>query len=143
MLNSPPMPLTIFCDFDGTVVPDDIEFEIFARFGGPDKAGDVVARWERGELTVPERLTEGFAHLHASRAELEAFMDTLLFDPTFPAFVRFCEDHHLPIVILSDGLTWYVQRILERCGVGHLPVIANERNSPGTRLSRKFMVLPQ
>lgn len=126
MLHSPPMPLTIFCDFDGTIVPYDSEFEIFARFGGPDKAGDVVARWERRELTARERIEQGFARLRVSRAALEDFLDEVPIDPTFPPFVRFCQDHSLPLTILSDGLVWYIQRILDRHGLGDLPIVANE-----------------
>ncbi len=38
------MPPAIFIDFDGTIVPYDVEFELFAHFGGPTRAGDVVAR---------------------------------------------------------------------------------------------------
>lgn len=130
MLHSRPMPLTIFCDFDGAVVPYDIEFEIYARFGGPDKAGAVVARWERGELTARERAEQGFARLHVSRAALEDFLDEVPIDPTFPSFVRFCKDHDLPLTILSDGLVWYIQRILDGTGLAACPSSPTKSLSP-------------
>ncbi len=126
MLHSAPVSLIIFCDFDGTIVPGDVEFEMFARFGGPDRAGDVVARWERGELTAKERIEQGFANLHVSRAALEEFVDDFPLDPTFRPFVRFCQEQSLPLAVVSEGLTWYIRRILERGGAGSLPVLANE-----------------
>jgi 2,3-diketo-5-methylthio-1-phosphopentane phosphatase len=116
----------LLCDFDGTIVPGDVEFEMFARFGGPDRAGDVVARWERGELTAKERIEQGFARLHVSRAALEKFIDDFPFDPTFAPFARFCQEQRLPLAVISEGLAWYIRRILDRAGVGPLPLLANE-----------------
>ena len=101
------MPPAIFIDFDGTVVPYDVEFELFARFGGADRAGDVVARWERGELDVPERLRLGFKALRqagVTRDQLEAFLDQVPMDPSFPRFLKFLEERGWPHAILSDGL---------------------------------------
>ena len=126
MLDCALVSLVVFCDFDGTIVPVDVEFEMFARFGGPDKAGDVVARWERGELTARDRIEQGFANLNTPRAALSRFLDEIPIDPAFPAFVRYCRDHGLPLAIVSEGLTWYIHHILGRHGIEPLPVLANE-----------------
>ncbi len=124
------MPPAILIDFDGTIVPDDVEFEIFARFGGPDKAGDVVARWERGELHVPERLTQGFAALQAggvTRQQMEGFLDEIPLVAGFPEFLQFLNARNWPHSILSDGLVWYIDYILRRQGIESIPpVISNE-----------------
>ena len=124
------MPSAILIDFDGTIVPYDIEFEIFARFGGADKAGDVVARLERGELTVPERLTAGFAALHdggLSRSQLEVFLDDVPIDPTFADFLKLLQERNWPHAILSDGLTWYIEGVLKRHGIDPVQtIISNE-----------------
>lgn len=126
------MPPAIFIDFDGTIVPGDVEFEIFARFGGPDRAGDVVARWQRGELDVPERLTAGFAALQAAgatRDQLENFLDGVPIDPTFPPFLQYLRRRNWPAAILSDGLVWYIEGVLQRHGLNRAdwpPIIANE-----------------
>ncbi len=125
MLHSAPVPFAIFCDFDGTVIPCDVEFEMFARFGGPGRAGDVVARWERGEITARQRIEQGFANLHAPLARLETFLDSVPLDPAFPAFVEFCRAHALPLTLLSEGMDWYIRRILARHGLAALPVLSN------------------
>lgn len=130
--------LSLLIDFDGTVVPCDVEFEIFARFGGPDKAGDVVARWERGELFVPDRLRQGFAAITATRAELEAYLDTVPVDGTFPPFVRFLQQHSIPFAILSDGVDWYIDGILRRHGLPGLPLICNRLSFDGDRPAIAF-----
>ena len=127
------MPPAIFIDFDGAIVPYDVEFELFAHLGGPDRAADVVARWERGELNVPERLTAGFAALRDSGvtvSQLEAFLDQVPFDSAFPQFLHFLESRGWSAAILSDGLTWYIEGILKRHGVASVanipPIISNE-----------------
>jgi 2,3-diketo-5-methylthio-1-phosphopentane phosphatase len=116
----------ILIDFDGTIVPYDVEFEIFAQLGGEGKAGDVVARWERGELDVPGRLTTGFSALQqagVTRQQLEAFLDRVPLEPTFPAFLKFLNAQQWPSAILSDGLVWYIEGILKRYQVQHIPPI--------------------
>ena len=124
------MPPAIFIDFDGTIVPYDVEFELFARFGGDDHAGDAVARWERGELDVPGRLTLGLAALRDSGvavSQLEAFLDKVPLDPSFPTFLDFLDLHRWPATILSDGLVWYIEYILKRYKLSTLPpIISNE-----------------
>lgn len=124
------MPPALLIDFDGTIVPYDIEFELFARFGGADKAGDVVARWERGELTVPERLTAGFTALRdggVTREQLEGFLDGVPIDPSFPDFLKFIQERNWPHAILSDGLGWYIEGVLKRRGIETIPpIISNE-----------------
>jgi len=124
------MPPAIFIDFDGIIVPYDVEFELFAHLGGPSRAGDVVARWERGELDVPERLTTGLTALHDSGvtvSQLETFIDGVPFDSTFPAFLQFLESRQWPAAILSDGLTWYIERVLNQRGVANIPpILSNE-----------------
>lgn len=120
------MPPAIFIDFDGTIVPYDVEFELFARFGGDNRAGEVMARWERGELDVPGRLTLGLAALRDSGvavSQLEAFLDTIPLDPSFPPFLDFLESHHWPAAILSDGLVWYIEYILKRHRLSNIPLI--------------------
>jgi len=124
------MPPALLIDFDGTIVPYDIEFELLARFGGSDKAEDVVARWERGELTVPERLTAGFSALRGggvTRNQLEDFLDDVPIDPSFPDFLQFLQSRNWPHAILSDGLVWYIEGVLRRHKIENVPpIIANE-----------------
>src|SRR5574341_1590276 len=125
-----PMPPAIFIDFDGTVTPYDVEFEIFARLGGIDRAGDVVARWERGELDVPERLRLGFKSLHdagVTRDQLEKFLDGVPIDPSFPPFLQFLQDRAWPHAILSDGLRWYIEGVLKRHNIGVIPPVISNR----------------
>ncbi|HLF01154.1 MAG TPA: HAD-IB family phosphatase, partial [Anaerolineales bacterium] len=134
------MPPALLIDFDGCIVPYDVEFEIFAQLGGESQAGEVVARWERGELNVPERLTIGFSAMRDSgvtRKQMEDFVDRVPLDPTFPNFLEFLRSRNWPHAILSDGLVWYIEGVLKRSGIENIPpIIANEIDfEDGWRLS--------
>ena len=124
------MPPALLIDFDGTIVPYDVEFEIFSQLGGGSQAGDAVGRWERGEITVPERLANGFSALRDSgvtREQLEMFLDGVPLDPSFPRFLQFLQSKNWPHVILSDGLVWYIEGVLRRSGVENIPpIISND-----------------
>ncbi|MBM4423419.1 MAG: HAD-IB family phosphatase [Chloroflexi bacterium] len=124
------MPPAILIDFDGAIVPYDVEFELYAQLGGADRAGDVVARWERRELDVPERLAQGFAALRnggVTRNQLESFLDGVPLDPTFAEFLNFLNARQWPHAILSDGLVWYIEGVLKRHGIANIPpIISNE-----------------
>ncbi|MBI4631636.1 MAG: MtnX-like HAD-IB family phosphatase [Chloroflexi bacterium] len=119
----------IFIDFDGTIVPYDVEFEIFKKFGGEDKAGDVVARWERKELNVPERLTLGFTALREAgvkKSQLDKFLKEVPLDPSFPAFLDFLHRQNWQHAILSDGLVWYIEGVFKKHKLDLPLIISND-----------------
>ena len=119
----------IFIDFDGTIVPYDVEFEIFKKFGGETNAGDVVARWERRELNVPERLTLGFTALReagVTKKQLDSFLATVPLDPSFPSFLTFLQQQNWWHAILSDGLVWYIESVFKKYKLDLPLIISNE-----------------
>jgi 2,3-diketo-5-methylthio-1-phosphopentane phosphatase len=61
----------------------------------------------------------------ASKAELDAALDQIKIDPAFADFVRFCAANFITVSIISDGVDYFIERILARIGLAHVPVIAN------------------
>jgi 2-hydroxy-3-keto-5-methylthiopentenyl-1-phosphate phosphatase len=116
----------VYCDFDGTVVTGDVGNALFRTFAGV-RAVAIVEKYLKGTINAREcLLRECEAVGTVSRDDLEAFADGFALDGGFPAFVSFCRAHEMPIVILSDGLDFYVKRILERHGFGSIPFFANK-----------------
>ncbi len=116
----------VFCDFDGTVCQTDVGRTLFKTFVGEAKAGEIVQRYFSGEISARESLRRecsAVAPLPVSR--LEAFVDQFSVDRFFRPFVDFCRAAEIPVMILSDGLDFYVERILHAGGLGHLPWYAN------------------
>ena len=119
------MSLRVFCDFDGTIVHEDVGNTFFRTFGGP-AAERAVEGYRSGALNARECLeAESAAVGHVSRDALESFVDAFQVDQTFGGFLRWCGEKDVSVTVVSDGLDVYVRRILENAGFGDLTVFAN------------------
>ena len=108
--------IRVFCDFDGTVCLQDVGEQFFRKFAG-EKAEQSIQRLLKGEITVQMSLTELCEAIPSIRQkEFLDFVDQFVIDPHFPEFVRFCEEQEIPLMVLSDGLDAYVERILSNAG---------------------------
>jgi len=117
--------IRIFCDFDGTLATEDIGREIFLKFAGAD-AAVLGAQYVNGEITAREcLLREAAAVVGVQPGQLHDFIDQFRADPSFGEFRAFCDGHDIPIIVLSDGLDVYVERILRRSGFGDVAFFAN------------------
>ncbi len=124
--------MQIFCDFDGTISIKDTADEIFSRFAAPEWE-IIEADWQQGLIGSAECMRQQISLIDASGQELDAALDGLEIDPAFPAFVRFCKSIGAPLIIVSDGVDYFIQRILQRHHLDYLPVIANRLASAGER----------
>ncbi len=120
-----PRKLAVLCDFDGTITPGDTLSILYNRFAGPDCLV-LEKRWAQGEISTPAELQGCFASMRATRAELEGALDPVHIDPCFPDFFRFCQGQGYAFAVLSDGLHWYIDYILQRNGLANVTVFANE-----------------
>ena len=117
--------VAVLCDFDGTATLIDVTDTLYLEFGD-EVCNATTERWSRGEITTPEELRICFSRMYAKKDEMEAFLDTVPLDPGFEDLVSFCERRGYHFAVLSDGLHWYIDRILERHGFEDLTVYCNE-----------------
>lgn len=134
--------LRVFCDFDGTAATEDVGEQLFRTFAG-GKAVEIVQRYFKGKLNARQCLEEECAAVESlSPEEFERFIKQFALDPYFDEFVRFCESLEIPVVILSDGLDFYVSRILRWQGLERLSFFANHvdfvRKGSSTKLVPSF-----
>jgi 2,3-diketo-5-methylthio-1-phosphopentane phosphatase len=134
--------LRVYCDFDGTIATSDVGNKLFRTFAG-EKAAQIVQRYLDGEINARECLTMECAAIESvTQEELAKFVGQFEIDPDFPAFVRYCAEHEMPVTILSDGLDVYVSQILSASNLSHLPWFANHaefvREGSKTRLVPSF-----
>jgi 2-hydroxy-3-keto-5-methylthiopentenyl-1-phosphate phosphatase len=132
----------VFCDFDGTTASHDVGEQLFRTFAGA-QAVEIVRGYLDGSITAQQCLRRECAAVEsASPEELERFIEQFALDPHFKEFVVFCEARGIPLVILSDGLDFYVGRMLRRNGLERLPFFANHlefsREGPATKLVPSF-----
>lgn len=113
-------------DFDGTACLQDVSEVLLDAFGKPGwEAYDEAV--DRGEMGLREAARHQAAMLRGSREEMLAYaLVHAELDPTFPPFVTWAEERGLALELVSDGFGFYIRPILERAGLGHLPVVTNE-----------------
>ncbi len=114
-------PLVVLTDFDFTISAVDVGdliCDTLAPYPAP-----VLEQYARGEVGSRILWLHSFAHVN--RDEATALADQVAIDPGFHAFVDWAEREEIPLAVLSDGFTLYIDRILGREGLGHLPVFAN------------------
>lgn len=135
MKNSKP-PL-VLVDFDGTITKNDVGALLFKTFSKKESQ-KIVSSWLRGEINSQECLQRECELLRISRPELKKFALSQKIDGKFPAFVDLCNREKIRLVILSDGLDFYIKLILDKYGLGKLPFYSNLLGFEGRKLKPEF-----
>ena len=117
--------LKLFVDFDGTITRGDVGNMFFRAFGG-DACDSLVRRFRAGEISARECfLGEAESMGRVAPDALEQFVAGQEIDPSFPSLVAFCRERGVDILIVSDGLDFYIRRILAANGCAGVPFVAN------------------
>jgi 2-hydroxy-3-keto-5-methylthiopentenyl-1-phosphate phosphatase len=115
----------VFCDFDGTVCPQDIGEEFFRAFAD-DTVQQIVDELLQGKINSQQWLRRACDAVPLiTRAQFDAYIDLFAADPFFAQFVHFVEAQGAAVSVVSDGLDAYVTSILFKAGLQHVPVFAN------------------
>ncbi|MBF0462608.1 MAG: MtnX-like HAD-IB family phosphatase [Magnetococcales bacterium] len=114
----------ILCDFDGTIVPEDVTDALLERFALPE--WQILEQdWRAGRIGSRACMAGQVELLRVTTEELNRYLDSVEMDPAFPAFVAHVLDLGWKLVVVSDGIDYAIHRILRRYGLGHIPVLAN------------------
>ena len=120
------------CDFDGTISIDDVTDTLLTRFGR-DGWPALEEAWEEGRIGSRECMKGQIALLDMSEAELVTHLDGMAIDPHFAAFVQAARRLDITVQVVSDGLDRAITHIMNRAGLGDLPVFANRLVQTGER----------
>ncbi|HWR82200.1 MAG TPA: MtnX-like HAD-IB family phosphatase [Candidatus Deferrimicrobium sp.] len=132
------LPAAIFCDFDGTISRRDVGYNLFRHFsGGKNEA--LLPDWKAGRLSTRDCLLQEAAMVRAGEDEILAFLEQFELDRGFVTFEKLCRQSNVDLIIVSDGLDFYIRHILRRYGQDHLPVLANSGTIHGDRLIVGFV----
>jgi 2,3-diketo-5-methylthio-1-phosphopentane phosphatase len=96
---------------------------LFSEFA--DARFEYARQWKRGEIDMRDELRLTFNTIKASKAEMERALNSVEIDPGFLAFLDYGRERGYNFAIISDGLEWYIQYLLNRYGIDEIPVYAN------------------
>jgi 2-hydroxy-3-keto-5-methylthiopentenyl-1-phosphate phosphatase len=119
--------IKIYIDFDGTITQTDIGEHMFLKFGDPKKSQSIINEWIARKInskTVWIELCKTVKNFR--EAEFDNFLETIEIDPYFIEFVEYCKVKEFPIVILSDGLDYYIKKVSKKFNFENLTLFSNK-----------------
>jgi 2,3-diketo-5-methylthio-1-phosphopentane phosphatase len=119
------MKLALVLDFDGTITTKDIGVEIIKKYAGPDwDAG--LRRWRAGEFDQRQLMEWEFARLPGDRLpEMRKFALTEAdVRPGFHELLELCRSNDVPVEVVSNGMSFYIEAVLGREGLSDLAFVA-------------------
>jgi 2,3-diketo-5-methylthio-1-phosphopentane phosphatase len=130
--------IAVLCDFDGTVAQDDVGNLLFSTFARTDDARDAADAWTRGEIPSRECLEREAASARCCSNQINEFLSARRLDPYFKDFHDFARQRGIEVVVLSDGLDYYIEHLLVRHGLGGIEFFANQLRIDGDTLRVEF-----
>ena len=117
-------PPAVLTDFDDTAAVQNVAELLLNRFGHPTWT-DVRERFRRGELSLKDYQEITFLQMQADRSTMQSYVrEHACFRDHFGELAAFCDDHSIPMCIVSQGLDFYIQALLADSGRPAMPVHA-------------------
>lgn len=103
-------------DFDGTMTQRDFYKILLDKYRAVI-AGDPYGVWLNKEISDLEFLIRLFAGLDRDETQIQADMDSMKLDPYAPDFVRRVREAGGEFAIVSLGLDYYIDYVLDKAGI--------------------------
>jgi len=114
------MKILVQCDFDGTLTEEDISFSLLDAFAQGNWR-QLLQEYREHKLPVGAFNTQAFAMIKADKATLlEAVKGEVKIRPGLQELVAYCSKRSYRLVIVSNGLDFYIKAILEDIGLQDL-----------------------
>jgi 2-hydroxy-3-keto-5-methylthiopentenyl-1-phosphate phosphatase len=118
------MKTLVQCDFDGTITEEDISFLLLDAFA-PGEWRRVLGKYKEHKISVGEFNTRAFAMVKADEHTLlEALKGRVEVREGFQELVKYCLEKSFRLVIVSNGLDFYIRAVLADLGLGNIEVHA-------------------
>jgi len=118
------MKTLVQCDFDGTVTEEDASFFLLDAFAQGDWRR-LLREYKEHRISVGEFNTRAFAMVKADKAALlEALKGGVKVRAGFRELVKYCRRRGFRLVIVSNGLDFYIEAILKDLGLENIEVHA-------------------
>lgn len=124
------MTIAILCDFDDTVTQGNVAHLILERFGNASWQ-EVRRRYLAGEIPPTDYFERPFNAMTATRLEMKTYVQQKgRIHDTFSKLANYCSSKDIEIAIVTLGLDFYVEAMLEHYRLDWIPVY-----SVGTRFT--------
>lgn len=130
--------LVIYCDFDGTITNQDNIISIMKKFAPPEYIpikDNILGQ----KQSIREGVADMFALLPSSyKTEIVSYLqDKAQIREGFADFVSYTRNHHIPLYIVSGGIDFFVQPMLEKFGP-FSGIYCNKADFTGDRIQIEY-----
>ena len=115
----------ILCDFDGTISAQDMGYLLVNQFSS--REWEAIDRdFREGKIGSKEAYSRIAEILRGDESSILRFVqEHSKIDPSFSTFYQYCRERGIDIKIVSDGLDFYIKKILEIHHLSEIPFYAN------------------
>ena len=118
-----PLP-AVLTDFDDTAAVQNVAELLLHEFCHPSWT-DVRERFRAGEMTLKEYQEITFLQMRAEKDTMQGYIrENARLRPYFGELWQFCRQNDFPMCIISQGLDFYIQALLDASGHPDVPVYA-------------------
>lgn len=118
-------PICIVCDFDGTITQKDGLYSFIEAYAG-EGWEKFEQDWVQGKIDSKTCLIEEFKLVPEISEELiSSFIDTLKIDESFVDFYNNIVEKEIDFYIVSDGIDYFIKRILKNYNLNGVKIISN------------------
>lgn len=133
------MKLALQCDFDGTITEEDVSFLLLDTFVG-DKWREMLSEYTSGKIPVGAFNKKVFSLVTADeKTQLDVIFnsDRVKIRPGLKELVAYCKDKGHRLLIVSNGLIFYIRALLKSLDLDDVEVFAasNEFHPGGMKVS--------
>lgn len=119
------MKTLILCDFDGTISVQDMGYALVTQFSSGDWES-IDRDFRKGKIGSKEGYSRIVKILTGDKPAILHFIEGhSAIDPSFQSFYQYCREKGFDIKIVSDGLDFYIEKILNLHHLSEIPFYAN------------------
>ncbi len=116
--------ILVQCDFDGTIATEDVSFLLLDAFADSSWR-QLLSDYRDGKISVGDFNAMAFAMVKPDRQALLDFLDGRMeIRPGFGELLTYCKRMGFQFVVVSNGLDFYIEKILKDKVVDNLEVLA-------------------
>lgn len=120
MITPQPTKTLVQCDFDGTITEDDVSYLILDNFGQGDWR-QLLQEYMEHRISVEQFNTQAFAMVKADKPTLlQLIKGKVKIRDGFHELVAYCTKKGFRLVIVSNGLEFYIEAILKEIGLENI-----------------------
>jgi len=130
------MKTLVQCDFDGTITEKDIGFLLLDEFGRKEWR-DLLQDYKEHRISVDNFNASAFSMIMANEATLvQATKNQATVREGFAGMVNYCSANDYRLVIISNGLEFYIKTVLKEIGMDDIEIYAahTEFHSDGLKV---------